>query len=95
MEAKTYNDLIDEMIGKQRILILYLMPKEQDGWIVINDEIIKHDDKSIEYKYNTVFNNCAWWCSLRGKPQSDNKCFLKRKYPNIYTLDTLLILLYS
>lgn len=74
LESKTYNDLVDEEIGTPRILILYKFPKEKDEWIDINEK-------------NTVFKDCAWWCSLRGKVKTGNKSHITIKIPRNQKLD--------
>ncbi|KAF5047287.1 hypothetical protein DSECCO2_461980 [anaerobic digester metagenome] len=93
LEVKNYNDLIEDKVGTQRILILYLMPKEEEinNWIIVNEETTTNIDKSIEYKYNTAFNYCAWWYSLRGKPKRKNKDRVRIKIPRnqILTKDSL------
>lgn len=59
LEVKNYNDLVDEEIGTERILILYKLPKDKSKWITVeNDKII--------------FKECAWWCCLKGKEESEN-----------------------
>ena len=91
LELKNYNDLIDEEIGTQRILILYLMCEDIEDWIIVNEEIIPNVEEILEYKYNTGFNYCAWWCSLRGKSKSNNKRTVRIKLPRnqILTKDSL------
>lgn len=74
LESKTYNDLVDEDIGTPRILILYKFPKEKDDWIKVNEE-------------STVFKDCAWWCSLRGKSKTNNKSRITIKIPRNQRLD--------
>ncbi|KEZ88698.1 hypothetical protein IO99_00520 [Clostridium sulfidigenes] len=60
LEAKNYNDLVDEETGTPRILILYKLPRDKETWINVN-------------KDKTIFNCCAWWCYLRGKEPTNNK----------------------
>lgn len=60
LEAKNYNDLVDQDIGTPRILILYKLPRDKDKWINVN-------------KDKTVFNCCAWWCYLRGSEPTSNR----------------------
>jgi len=60
LEMKNYLDLIDEKVGKPRILVLYILPKEKDEWIKITTS-------------EAVLKKCAYWCSLRGWPHVNNK----------------------
>lgn len=36
------------------------MPREEDLWVTVNTE-------------ETLFRKCAWWCSLKGYPETNNK----------------------
>lgn len=60
LEAKNYNDLVDEDICTPRILIVYKLPKEKAEWIHVSEDV-------------TLFRNCAWWCYLSGKRPTSNK----------------------
>ena len=60
LEVKNYNDLVSEEVGTPRILVLFVMPKNQDEWVNISVD-------------NTVLKNCAWWCSLVGEQISSNQ----------------------
>jgi hypothetical protein len=68
LEAKNYNDLVDTEVGTQRILILFTLPKDRNEWLNINRE-------------NTVLKNCAWWCSLIGKPPTNNRSTVRITIP--------------
>ncbi|MEG1312613.1 MAG: DUF4365 domain-containing protein [Romboutsia sp.] len=59
LEAKNYNDLIDEDVLFPRILILYNLPKDKAKWINVT-------------KDKTELTKCAWWCSLKGKEETNN-----------------------
>lgn len=59
LEAKNYNDLVDEEVATPRILILYKLPKEREQWINVTEN-------------NTILKHCAWWCHLRGKEPTNN-----------------------
>lgn len=74
LESKTYNDLVDEEIVTPRILILYKFPKEKNTWININED-------------ETIFKDCAWWCSLRGYNKTSNKSHVTVKIPRHQRLD--------
>ncbi len=60
LEMKNYRKLIQTRVGTPRILVVYAMPKEADKWVVVE-------------KDETTLQKCAWWCSLKGKPEVNNK----------------------
>ena len=60
LEVKNYRKLIKTHVGTPRILIVYSMPRENDLWITVNPE-------------ETLLRKCAWWCSLKGYPEVNNK----------------------
>lgn len=68
IEVKNYRDLIKRNPGNPRILILYLMPQENDDWLE-ND------------KHKLILRHGAWWCSLKGFPETDNKERKRIKIP--------------
>lgn len=60
LEVKNYHKLIQSRVGTPRILIVYSMPREENLWLTVNEE-------------ETTFRKCAWWCSLKGYPEVENK----------------------
>lgn len=60
LSVKNYNDLIDEEVLLPRILILFSLPRNKDEWLNVQET-------------HTIVKNCAWWCSLKGEPESKNK----------------------
>ena len=60
LEVKNYHKLIQSHVGTPRILIVYSMPREEDLWLTVKEE-------------ESSFRKCAWWCSLKGYPDVDNK----------------------
>jgi len=60
LEVKNYRDLIKTKVGTPRILIVYSMPRQMDEWITITDD-------------DTTLRRCAWWCSLKGQGETNNK----------------------
>ena len=60
LEVKNYRDLIKTKVGSPRILIVYYMPKSSEEWITVFDE-------------EAILKRCAWWCSLKGQEDTDNK----------------------
>lgn len=82
LEVKNYLDLIDEETGKERILILYILPKDRERWIETDNE-------------KTTLRKAAYWCSLKGCPKVSNKNKVRIKIPekNLLTCDTLVDLI--
>lgn len=60
IEVKNYRDLIKRNPGNPRILILYLMPKEKSNWFI-------SDKNKLQLQHG------AWWYSLKGLPETENK----------------------
>lgn len=60
LETKNYNDLIAEEGLYPKILILFVLPTDEDDWLSVTSD-------------KMVLRRCAWWCSLKGQPQSSNK----------------------
>lgn len=73
LEAKTYNDLVDENVGTPRILILYKLPNERSLWFNINESGI-------------YLKECAWWCSFVGQERTTNKERIVIKIPRSQVL---------
>lgn len=73
LEAKTYNDLVDENVGTPRILILYKLPNERSLWFNINESGIS-------------LKECAWWCSFVGQKPTTNKERISIKIPRSQVL---------
>lgn len=59
LEVKNYQDLILDRIMPM-ILILYVMPRDENEWFRVSPE-------------KTEMQRCAWWCSLQGYPDTNNK----------------------
>lgn len=60
LEMKNYRKLIQTRVGTPRILVVYAMPKEEKQWVIVE-------------KKETTLQKCAWWCSLKGRPEVGNK----------------------
>lgn len=60
LEVKNYRDLIKTKIGTPRILILYSLPRDRSTWI-------EHLSDGM------IMRKCAWWCSLKGMNDVNNK----------------------
>lgn len=68
LEAKNYFDLIEDDIGRERILILYILPKDRNEWLVAETD-------------KTVVKRAAYWCSLKGQPRVNNKKTVRIRIP--------------
>ncbi|WP_270853504.1 DUF4365 domain-containing protein [Roseburia hominis] len=79
LEVKNYKDLIERNVGRQRILILYVLPEEENQWVSISSE-------------KTVLKKCAYWCSLRGLQDVNNSARVRIKIPDsqLLTRDELI-----
>lgn len=79
LEIKNYKDLIETHVGRQRILILYILPEEKEDWVDISSE-------------RTVLKKCAYWCSLRGLQDVNNHSTVRIKIPvsQLLTKDELI-----
>jgi len=60
LEVKNYNDLVSWEGGNPAVLILFVMPKDENLWLDFSNEQL-------------VIRQCAWWCSLKGLPLVDNE----------------------
>lgn len=74
LEAKNYNSLIDECRCNPLILVLLHLPEEETTWIEHTNQYLK-------------LQKCAYWISLRGKPETRNKSSITIKIPcsNIFS----------
>ena len=68
LEVKNYLDLIKTDVGRSRILILYVLPRDKTEWVNVSHE-------------ETTMKKCAYWCSLRGFPEVDNYKTVRIKVP--------------
>lgn len=77
LEVKNYKDLILDRLMPM-ILVLYIMPREEQEWLSVDCDA-------------TVLKHCAYWCSLRGKPDTHNEYKIQISIPEdqILTPETL------
>lgn len=68
LEAKNYNDLVSWEGGNPAILILFVMPNDENQWVDFTKE-------------HLVIRQCAWWCSLAGLPVTDNEYTKRIRIP--------------
>lgn len=82
LEVKNYLDLIETNVGRDRILILYILPRERSQWVESDAE-------------KTILRKAAYWCSLKGFPEVKNKEKVRIKIPekNLLTSEVLVELI--
>jgi hypothetical protein len=80
LESKNYNDLVFETAMLPNILILFVMPHDEDAWLCIEREKL-------------TMQQCAWWYSLVGLPTTDNAESKRISIPiqQIFTPENLII----
>ena len=78
LEVKNYKWLIDKSRITPLILIVFQMPEDQDQWIEQNIDWLK-------------IKKCAYWISLKGKPETTNTSTISIDIPkeNVLTKDEL------
>lgn len=59
LESKNYNDLITEEGLFPKVLILFVLPRDESEWLTVTSD-------------KMTLKKCAWWYSLKGLPQSSN-----------------------
>lgn len=82
LKVKNYNDLRDEHVLVPRILVVVTVPSDESTWL---EHLEDH----------MVLRNCAYWLSLRGKPETTNTGTLRVNIPrkqklNVTTLTSLM-----
>lgn len=73
LEVKNYKDLIQLNIGTPRILILFVLPKNRNDWVQVSCNEMK-------------LEKCAYWCSLKGLPDTKNGQKVRIKIPETQVL---------
>ena len=78
MEVKTYNDLRDTSVGTPRILVLLVLPRDEEQWV--------HIDQT-----RFMIRGSAYWMSLRGKGGGTNRERVTVSIPrsNLFTVESL------
>ena len=82
LESKNYNDLVTYTTTFPNILVLFALPHNENEWLSVTESEL-------------TIRQCAWWCSLTGKPTTDNKatkriCIQKRQ---LFTPEELILLM--
>jgi len=73
MEVKTQHDLAMD-VGTPRILILMVLPENQDEWLTITEDAL-------------ALKRCAWWASLEGQTPTTNKNTIMVPVPRTQIFD--------
>lgn len=78
LESKNYNDLVLWEGTCPAILILFVLPREEEQWVDFSAE-------------GLTIHNCAWWCSLEGQQPTDNKDTKRIRIPlkQVFSPDAL------
>lgn len=69
LESKNYNDLIIETTTWPNILVLFVLPEDEENWLSVTSDRL-------------VIKQCAWWCSLEGLPPTPNNTPKRIRIPN-------------
>lgn len=82
LESKNYNDLVIETTMLPNILILFVLPQDEDTWVSVDRDKL-------------TIRQCAWWCSLEGLPSTENKTAKRIRIPigQIFSPDALVDLM--
>lgn len=78
MEKKTYDDLRDPTVGTPRILVLLLLPKDEEQQVHVS-----HD--------NLIVRHSAYWLSTKGMVELPNRRSVSVRIPraNLFTCKSL------
>ena len=78
LESKNYNDLVSWEGPLPAILILFVLPRDENEWVEFSTE-------------GTTIRKCAWWCSLTGQPTTDNENTKRIRIPidQVFSPDAL------
>lgn len=78
LESKNYNDLATWEGAVPAILILFVLPRDENEWVDFSRE-------------GLTIHNCAWWCSLAGQPATQNETTKRIRIPidQVFSPDTL------
>lgn len=82
LESKNYNDLVEESTTLPNILILFMLPSDENDWLDVSSEKL-------------TLKKCAWWCSLEGELPTTNKSTKRISIPEgqIFSSDALVKLM--
>ncbi len=74
IEAKSFNDLRDPEVGEPRILVLLVLPDNENEWLDFNEEQL-------------TLRRCVYWHSLKGEPATNNKTRIRIRIPRTNLFD--------
>jgi hypothetical protein len=82
MEKRAFDNLRENEVGCPRLLVLLVMPKDEDTWTEQNED-------------HLALRHCAYWMSLRGVASITNTATIRVEIPrtNIFSVDALLRLM--
>ena len=82
LEVKNYDDLRDIDVGCPRILVLLLLPEDEEDWTEQSES-------------NLLLRRCAYWLSLRGMEPTTNTASVRITIPraNIFSINILLAIM--
>lgn len=82
LESKNYNDLVEESSMLPNILILFVLPTDNDDWLSVTIDQL-------------TMKQCAWWCSLEGLEPTENQATKRISIPDcqIFSPATLIDLM--
>ena len=60
LKLKNYDDLRDVRPAIPKILVVFIMPKDPEKWVILSED-------------EMLLRRCAYWCSLLGLPESKNE----------------------
>jgi Domain of unknown function (DUF4365) len=78
LAVANYNDLRMEEAGTPRILVLLVMPDDEERWIEQTEEML-------------LLRHCAYWVSLKGMPATSNTKTVRISVPrvNVFSVNGL------
>jgi hypothetical protein len=78
LRVKNYDDLRDPENPKARILVLLLLPENEEAWTTMTEEQL-------------VLRRCAYWLSLRRHPPTENRETVRVSVPrkNVFAVESL------
>ena len=78
LDLETYNNLRDPLVTNPRYLVVVFVSNTVEEWISQTEQEL-------------TFRHCAYWCSLKGQPESENGTVQTVYLPraNVFTPDVL------
>jgi hypothetical protein len=78
LEVKAYEDLRDPEVECPRVLVLLVLPEEEEAWLTLSEE-------------HLLLRRCVYWLNLRGEPPTTNKEKVRVYLPraNVFSAEAL------